>query len=151
MLNKGLPVTTRATPMFHLLSPKENGHYCPLQIMVHPQTSVRVQPLILRSQTLHIQTILPPLILRLKEGTSYPMMGSMSSHPLSHWLRVHPTFHPTPLPLIYPKLWFLWIPVLGLLVTHLLLRIPLCFCPQCHNPTSCSHQVYHQPRPPPIS
>lgn len=144
-------MTTQTTPMFHLLSPKENGHYCPLQIMVHPQTSVRAQPLILRSQTLHIQTILPLLMLRLKEGTSHPMRGSMSSRPLNHWLCIHPAFHPTPLPLIYQKLWFLWMPVLGRLVTHLLLWSPVCLCPQCRNPTSCSHQVYHQPRPLPIS
>lgn len=148
MWNKGLPVIAQTTSTFHLLSPKENGHYCPLQIIVHPLTSVRVQLLILRSHTLHIQTILPLLIFRPKEVMFHPMMGNMLSLPLSPWFFIHPTFHPTHPLLKYQTLLSLQLPILDLLVTHL--HGPLCVCPQCHNPAS-SHQVYHQPGPPHIS
>lgn len=147
-LKRELPATTQATPMFRLLSPKENGHYCPSQTTAHPRTLGRVRPLLLRSQTLPIQTTLPLLRLRLKEVMCHPTKGNMLSLLLTPCFCAQPTFRPIHPPLICQTLWCFWTVILARLVTHLLLHQgPLCLCPQCHNPTSCSHPPYHQPGP----
>lgn len=137
-LDQGLPVTTQTTPMFRRLSPKENGHYCPLQITLPTQRPARAQPLPLRSQTLRTWTLL--LRLSPNKAACPPTMTILLGLPPSLHFCIHPTFQPTRPPLICQTPWFL-IPVPNLLRTHLIqgsLQL------HRHNPSH-SHQPYHQP------
>ena len=134
-LGRGLPVTTQTTAMFRLLSPKENGRYCLLQITPPTQRPARAQPLPLRSQTLLLR-------LSLNRVACPPTMTSLLSLPQSHRFCIRPTCQPTRPLLICQTPWFL-IPVPNLLRTHLTQGcLPL--NPHHHNPSH-SHQPYHQP------
>lgn len=137
-LGRGLPVTTQTTPTFRRLSPKENGHYCPLQITLPTQRPARARPLPFRSQTLRTWTLL--LRLSPNRAACPPTMTILLSLPQSLQFCVRPTFQPTRPPLICPTPRFL-IPVPNLLRTHLI-RGSLQL--HRHNPSH-SHQPYRQP------